>query len=114
VHSLKLGCALRVTAHLLWLPYTWIHNLQLHASPPPNNPVQVRPGQGPRPEPSRCFSDAALEQVIAAVKEWEELSGAAVTSEGANKQPSLRAVALEHRWGGTCRAALALPLVRAG
>jgi hypothetical protein len=58
-------------------------------------PLQVRPGQGPRPEPSRCFSDAANDQIMAAVKEWEELSSAATN--GVKQQPSLRAVALEHR-----------------
>jgi hypothetical protein len=58
--------------------------------------LQVHQGPGTAPEPSSCFSDAALDQVKAAVKEWKDLgcSNAGGTSK---QQPSLVAIPLEHR-----------------
>jgi hypothetical protein len=67
-------------------------------SPPPSGCLpQVRPSPGPRPEPSRCFSETTLEAVTAAVKEWEEGLHSQDTSGYRQVQPSLLAVPLEHR-----------------
>jgi hypothetical protein len=58
---------------------------------------QVRPSPGPRPQPTRCFSQTTLETVTAAVKEWDEGLHSQDTSGYRQVQPSLLAVPLEHR-----------------